>query len=324
MAILERHAANPILTRESIPAGSPLADPSSVFNPGAVHHDGLYQLLLRVQTRARRTAWLRATSLDGIAFDVHPEPAELRGLDRIPGAVHHVYDPRITRVNDRLFVLAAIDLDTECRLGLFETADLQRFEFRGLCSDEENRNGVLFPERIGGRYARLDRPNRVHRADRPPTGDAIRLSFSDDLLVWEPAAIVAEGRPRLWDELIGPGPPPLLTSHGWLVLYHGIATHPGALNIYQAGVLLLDATDPSRVVGRADANVLEPRMPYEIAGQVPNVVFPSGWVASPEPRPDPGAATASDDARVHVYYGAADTCVALATARVGDLVEACR
>jgi len=317
---LERHPANPILTRDSIPAGSPLADPTSVFNPGAIHHKGEFHLILRVQTRARRTVWMRASGTDGIAFAVRPLPLEIRGLDVLGRNVHHVYDPRITRCEDRLLVLAAIDFDDDCRLGLFETEDLDRFDFLGLCSAEGNRNGVLFPERIGGKYARLDRPNRVHRTDRPPSGDSIHLSTSDDLIHWESNAVVAEGRPRLWDELIGPGPPPILTRHGWLIVYHGVATHPGALNIYQAGLLLLDATDPTRVLARSDGNVLEPREPYETTGQVPNVIFPSGWIVEPGVSIDP----VPDEALLYVYYGAADTSVALATATVGRLIEACR
>jgi beta-1,4-mannooligosaccharide/beta-1,4-mannosyl-N-acetylglucosamine phosphorylase len=318
--ILERHPENPILTRDSIPAASSVADASSVFNPGAIHHDGLFRLVMRVQTRARRTVWLQATSTDGVDFSVLPEPVEFANLDRAGVAIHHIYDPRITRIDDRLLVMAAMDLDDDCRLGLFETEDLCRFSFLGFCSGEGNRNGVLFPRKIDGSYMRLDRPNRVHRLDRPPTGDAIVLAASDDLIRWEQRAVIAEGRSRLWDELIGPGPPPILTRHGWLVVYHGVATHPGALNIYQAGLLLLDAADPARVLARSDSNVLEPRELYETTGQVPNVVFPSGWIIEPGVHADP----APDEALVYLYYGAADTSVALATATVGHLVEACR
>jgi beta-1,4-mannooligosaccharide/beta-1,4-mannosyl-N-acetylglucosamine phosphorylase len=263
---------------------------------------------------------MQATSTDGVGFTVLPEPAEFVDLERAGTAIHHIYDPRITRLDDRLLVMAAMDLDDDCRLGLFETDDLQRFSFLGFCSGHGTRNGVLFPQKVDGSYMRLDRPNRVHRADRPPTGDAIVLSVSEDLIRWEQRMVIAEGRPRLWDELIGPGPPPILTRHGWLVVYHGVATHPGALNIYQAGLLLLDATDPARVLARSDGNVLEPREPYETTGQVPNVIFPSGWIVEPGVSIDP----VPDEALLYLYYGAADTSVALATATVGRLIEACR
>ncbi len=103
-------------------------------------------------------------------------------------------------------------------------------------------------------------------------------------------------------------------------MYHGVATHPGGVNIYQAGLLLLDADDPSRVLARSDANVLEPREPYETTGQVPNVVFPSGWIVEPGADEDP----VPDEATVYLYYGAADTAVGMASATVGRLIEACR
>jgi beta-1,4-mannooligosaccharide/beta-1,4-mannosyl-N-acetylglucosamine phosphorylase len=127
------------------------------------------------------------------------------------------------------------------------------------------------------------------------------------------------GRLHYWDELIGPGPPPLKTREGWLLIYHGIATH-GSACIYQAGVALMDLEDPSRVVSRGRSNILEPRELYELTGQVPNVVFPTGAIV--ERHDEEGFADPSSDVRV--YYGAADTCVGLAICTVDDLLAACR
>lgn len=136
---------------------------------------------------------------------------------------------------------------------------------------------------------------------------------------WSPVACVMKGRPHYWDELIGPGPPPILTKHGWLLIYHGVATHFAATNIYQAGVVLLDTDDPARVVARGRYNILEPRDLYELVGQVPNVVFPSGAVV-----PDfHDSEVVPDDTEVRVYYGAADTVVAMASATVRELIAAC-
>ena len=126
------------------------------------------------------------------------------------------------------------------------------------------------------------------------------------------------GRWHYWDELIGAGPPPLRTRHGWLLVYHGVATHLNA-GIYQAGVALLDLDDPSKVIARGSQNVLEPREAYELTGQVPNVVFPSGLTVD-RSTPD---GTATDDATVFLYYGAADTVVGLATATVAELIDDC-
>jgi beta-1,4-mannooligosaccharide/beta-1,4-mannosyl-N-acetylglucosamine phosphorylase len=128
------------------------------------------------------------------------------------------------------------------------------------------------------------------------------------------------GRPRYWDELIGSGPPPVRTREGWLHVYHGVATHFGSANVYQAGVCLLDLDDPSRVIARGRNNILEPREPYELTGQVPNVVFPSGLIA--EDVDEDGCA--STDSVVRLYYGAADTAVGLAETTVAWLLEACR
>jgi beta-1,4-mannooligosaccharide/beta-1,4-mannosyl-N-acetylglucosamine phosphorylase len=101
-------------------------------------------------------------------------------------------------------------------------------------------------------------------------------------------------------------------------VYHGIATHFGSVNIYQAGVALLDLEDPLRVVGRSRDNVLEPRKMYELVGQVPNVVFPSGMIV--DEVDDEGFAT--DESKLRLYYGAADSTVCLATGTVGGLLSA--
>jgi beta-1,4-mannooligosaccharide/beta-1,4-mannosyl-N-acetylglucosamine phosphorylase len=126
------------------------------------------------------------------------------------------------------------------------------------------------------------------------------------------------GRFHYWDEFIGSGPPPVKTRQGWLHLYHGVAGHFGSSNIYQAGALLLDLHDPSKVLGRCRCNILEPRELWELTGQVPNVVFPSGMVVE---RQDAGG-FALPESPVKIYYGAADTVVGLATATVQDLLDA--
>jgi len=315
----KRNSRNPLLTRESIPRIAPeLVDATSVFNPGAVSVDGTTVLLLRVQSRGRRTILLKAESDDGIGFRVAERVVELRGLETEGDTVHHVYDPRITQLDGTYYVMLALDLDSGCRLGLSRTTDFRVLEFLGPPSDCELRNGVLFPEKIGGRYARLERPNDVRRASGAATGDEIRLSTSDDLLHWRVEGTVIRGRPHYWDELIGSGPPPFKTRAGWLHVYHGVATHLGGC-IYQAGALLLDLQDPTRVLARSRNNMLEPREPYEQVGQVPNVVFPSGLIV--DRIDDDGFAL--PESNVRLYYGAADTCVALATTTVRDLLAMC-
>jgi predicted GH43/DUF377 family glycosyl hydrolase len=319
--MLKRFPGNPILTRGDIPPGSPpLVDVSSVFNPGATAFNGGYLLLLRVQNRGRETFWVPARGTDGESFTVTGPAVQLRGLEKIRETVYHAYDPRITFCEGVFYIMFALDLDAGCVLGLARTDDFAGYDFLGIVSDHEVRNGVLFPEKVGGRYLRLERPNLTRLPGGATSGSEIWLAESDDLIRWKRVAPVMSGRPHYWDELIGSGPPPIRTSEGWLHIYHGVATHFAAANIYQAGVVLLDLDDPSRVLARSRYNILEPREPYELTGQVPNVVFPSGLVVDPR---GSGRSAAPND-RVFVYYGAADTVVGLATSTVGELIDACR
>jgi len=317
--MIKRCEQNPILTRNDIPAISPhLTDVTSVFNPGAITFNGEYLLMLRVQCRSRETFLLTARSPDGMRFTVSKEVVHFNGIEKVQKRIFHMYDARITRLEDAYYIMFALDMDDGCQLGLGATTDFQSFEFLGITSTEDIRNGVLFPEKVGGKYLRMDRPNKARLEGGPTTGSTIWLSESDDLLHWRPRAPLVSGRFHYWDEFIGSGPPPVKTRQGWLHVYHGVAGHFGSSNIYQAGVMLLDLHDPSKVIGRSRCNILEPREPYELAGQVPNVVFPSGMII--ESYDTEGFARS--ESPVNIYYGAADTVVGLATATVQDLLAA--
>jgi len=317
---LKRYLDNPIITRRDIPAvSSEWSDVSSVFNPGAVYFQERILLMLRVQNRGRETCFMLGRSSSGSNFNIQPSIVQIEGLDSIKEPIYHIYDPRITELEGRYYIMVAMDMDSGCRLGLIRTDDFEKFEFLGVVSKKDNRNGVLFPEKIGGRYLRMDRPNRSVLKSGVTSGDTIMLSESEDLLHWKQVAPVISGRHHYWDERIGSGPPPVKTKEGWLHLYHGIATHFSSVNIYQAGALLLDLKDPTKVIARTRYNLLEPREMYEMAGQVPNVVFPSGMIV--KWYDDDGYAEL--DSSVLVYYGAADTSVCLATSTVRDIIEDC-
>ena len=316
---MQRHPSNPVLTRRHIPDIPPhLTDVSSVFNPGAIQFHDETILLLRVQNRGRETFTLAARSRDGIHFTVRSPEITFRGIERVEEPIYHCYDMRITPLEGRYYLLFAMDMEKGCRLGLAVTDDFETYEFLGITGTEDTRNGVLFPERFNGLYLRLERPNRVQLSHGPASGSTIILSGSPDLLHWSPIGEVANGRFHYWDELIGSGPPPVKTRAGWLALYHGVATHFASANIYQAGVMLLDLQDPCTVLARSRYNILEPRENWELAGQVPNVVFPSGLVV--EEYDDQGYARF--DSPFRLYYGAADTVVGLFTGRVSELIEA--
>ncbi len=315
---MERYKNNPIIKRENIPEiKSYIKDPSSVFNPGATKYNDIIKLMLRIQNRARETFFVMANSEDGINFSVENKIVEFKGIEEVKEKIYHCYDARITRIDNFYYIMFAMDMEEGCKLGLAQTEDFEQFEFMGIVSENDVRNGVLFPEKINGKYMRLERPNKFQVEGGPKTGTQVFLSESDDLLHWNYIAPVFAGRFHYWDELIGSGPPPIKTRHGWLHIYHGIALHYQP--IYQAGVILLDLNDPSKVIARGKCNILEPRELYETVGQVPNVIFPSGMIVKEYDSDN----FAKDESEVYIYYGAADTSVGLAISSIKELIYLC-
>jgi beta-1,4-mannooligosaccharide/beta-1,4-mannosyl-N-acetylglucosamine phosphorylase len=315
---MHRHSQTPILTRLNIPPIPPaLVDVSSVFNPGAIKQDDIYRLMLRVQSRSRETFLVMAHGKDGVNFNVEDHIVHFKGIEKIKDKIYHIYDARITYLEGRYYIMFAMDMDNGCQLGLGVTDDFNTFEFLGITSDEDIRNGVLFPEKIGGKYHRMDRPNKSQHSGGPTSGSTIWLSESTNLIDWEPVAPLIQGRFHYWDEFIGSGPPPVKTHKGWLHVYHGVAGHFGSSNIYQGGVMLLDLNDPSKVIGRSRCNILEPREIWELTGQVPNVTFPSGMIVE---NVDPQGFSIPDS-EVKIYYGAADTVVGLLITSIDELLK---
>lgn len=317
--MMKRNLINPILTRTDIPPIPPeLVDVTSVFNPGAIKDGDIYRLILRVQSRSRETFLVMAESNDGVSFKVENKIVDFKGIEKVKEKVFHIYDARITKLEGRFYIMFAMDMQQGCQLGLGVTDDFKSFEFLGITSNEDIRNGVLFPEKINGKYYRMDRPNKAKHSSGPTSGSAICLSESDDLVNWQYVSTLISGRFHYWDEFIGSGPPPVKTRKGWLHVYHGVAGHFGSSNIYQGGVLLLHLNDPSKVLGRCRCNILEPREIWELAGQVPNVTFPSGMIV--EEYDAEGFALESSE--VKIYYGAADTSVGLLVTSISELLDA--
>jgi len=316
---MKRHPVNPILTRTDIPPIPPeLVDVTSVFNPGAIKDGDTYRLILRVQSRSRETFLVMAESTDGVSFKVENKIVDFKGIEKVKEKVFHIYDARITKLEGRFYIMFAMDMQDGCQLGLGVTDDFKSFEFLGITSNEDIRNGVLFPEKINGKYYRMDRPNKAKHSGGPTSGSAICLSESTDLVNWQYVSTLISGRFHYWDEFIGSGPPPVKTHKGWLHVYHGVAGHFGSSNIYQGGVMLLDLNDPTKVLGRCRCNILEPREIWELAGQVPNVTFPSGMIV--EEYDTEGFAM--DNSEVKIYYGAADTSVGLLITTISELLQA--
>ena len=198
---------NPILTRADVPDIHPhLIDCSSVFNPGAIKFGDKYLMMVRTQSRSRETFMVMAESPDGIHFTVEDHVVDFKGVEKVTAKIYHIYDARITCLEGTYYIMFAMDMDGGCQLGLGQTDDFRNFRFLGIVSNEDIRNGVLFPEKIGGKYLRLDRPNRARHSGGPTSGSTIWLSSSDNLIDWIPVAPVIEGRFHYWDEFIGSGP----------------------------------------------------------------------------------------------------------------------
>jgi len=299
--VLKRYPGNPILSPDNIPGGC-----NSIFNSAVVRRgQGDYVGVFRIEHRNQLSRLHVGQSPDGIAWDVDPNPIRLRYDDPDFGPGGHVYDPRVTLLEGTYYITYANGTPHGQVIGCAETTDFQTFRQVGNLSAPENRNAVLFPEKIGGRYARLERPfmSGVDRAH------GIWFAESPDLVHWGRFRHVMAAGGGWGYTKIGAGAPPIRTDDGWLLIYHGVR-HTAQGLVYCAGAALLDLERPWKVVARPDEYLLAPTELYERVGDVPNVVFPCAAVVEP-------------DGEVKVYYGGADTVICLATAPLADLVAFC-
>jgi predicted GH43/DUF377 family glycosyl hydrolase len=299
--LFSRSAANPILTAADVPYPA-----NSVFNPGAARVGDETILLVRVEDLRGISQLHVARSADGVTdwrFD--PEPLLRSDVDRDPEETWGCEDPRLTWLPER--EEWAIVYTAYSRRGplvsLAMSRDFVSVRRLGPALPPENKDAALFPRRFDGRWGMIHRPS-------PLVGGAhIWLSFSPDLRHWGDHTLLLEARDGAWWDAgkVGLGPPPLETAEGWLVLYHGVhATSDGP--IYRAGLALLDLEDPRVVLRRTDEWVFGPVAEYEVTGDVGRVVFPCGWVVDEH----------AD--RLQLYYGAADSVVATATARLSEVL----
>jgi predicted GH43/DUF377 family glycosyl hydrolase len=299
--LFTRSAANPIITAGDLPYPA-----NSVFNPGAARLDGDTVLLLRVEDLRGLSHLTVARSTDGIhGWWIDHRPTFASDPGGHPEEVWGVEDPRITWLPEREeYAIAYTAFSRRGPLvSLAMTRDFRTFTRLGPAMPPEDKDAALFPRRIDGRWALIHRPTPV------AGGAHVWVSFSPDLRHWGDHSLLMHAREGAWWDSgkIGLGPPPLETPEGWLILYHGVRyTASGA--IYRVGLALLDLDDPLIVLHRSDGWVMGPVEPYEQAGDVAGVVFPCGWVHDP----------ATDELRI--YYGAADSSVAVATARLSDVV----
>lgn len=206
-----------------------------------------------------------------------------------------IEDPRITKIDDTYWITYVAVSQSGAATALMSSPDLANFKRHGIIFASENKDVVLFPERIAGDYVALHRPNPNSHFSPPQ----IWIARSPDLKHWGRHEPILRGLQPWEADRVGSGTPPILTAEGWLTLYHGseASKAAGTVGPYAAGGLLLDRKDPSRVLARSRTPILQPTTIYETQGFVPNVVFPTGML-------DVGD-------EWHVYYGAADTSVAM-------------
>jgi len=242
-----------------------------------------------------------ARSPDGVRFEVEPTPS-VQAATRMEE--YGVEDPRITEIEGEFLITYVAASRLGITTALLRTADFRTFERQGTILLPDQKDVVLFPERIEGRYLALTRP-------MPGTFSrvlGIWLAESPDLVHWGRHRPVALPRPGQWDESrIGASLVPIRVEQGWLELYHGV----DRTNRYGMGALLLDGEDPSKVLARAPDPLLVPEVDYERVGFLHDVVFPSGHVPL-------------DDSRIRVYYGAADSFLAAADFSIGDVLARLR
>lgn len=300
--LFTRSSANPLLTAGDWPYGV-----NAVFNPGAAVVDGQTVLVCRVEDRRGISHLTVARSPDGFSgWSIDSKPLiEASAAD--PTYRWGVEDPRITRVDELgtwLIAYTAYGPEGPC-VALASTEDFHDRKLLGVATPPEDKNASLFPRRVDGRFM------LVHRPSSQLSGHShIWLSHSADLQSWHLHGPILRSREGAWwdSARVGMGPPLLETRHGWLGFYHGVKTMVEG-PVYRVGVVLLDLDDPSQVLRRSEEWVLGPSTDYERCGDAPNVVFPTGLIHE----------QTTDELRL--YYGAADTVIAVAVATLTNVLD---
>ncbi len=297
--LFTRFEGNPILSPRDWPYPA-----NAVFNPAAVCLNGDTLLLVRVEDRRGFSHLTAARSKDGLTnWQIDPIPMLSPDVD-----AHEerwgLEDARIVRMADsEEYAITGVSFSIGGPLvSLIMTKDFKTFKRMGTPFPPEDKDACLFPKLFNGLYAMIHRPLIRGQAH-------IWISFSPDLEHWGKHQILIPVRDGWWDcHRVGLATQPIETDAGWLIIYHGVRVTPAG-QVYRVGLALLDLDEPRKLIRRTDEWVFAPCMPYELTGDVPGVVFPTGAVVDKKSN------------QLRLYYGAADTCVAVATADMNDVVE---
>ena len=291
--LFTRYSLNPILTAKDWPYSI-----NSVFNAGAtLLPDGSTLLLCRVEDRRGHSHLCAARSVNGFNnWLIDTEPTMPACPEQHPEEVWGIEDPRVTFVPE--LNQYAVVYTSYSRGGpgvsLALTKDFRTFERFGVIMTPDDKDAALMPRRINGFWALIHRP-------MTPLGAHIWISYSPDLRHWGSHKLMLEARRGAWWDAnkIGMSPPPIETPRGWLMIYHGVRRTPSS-SIYRLGLALFDLEEPEKCLVRGDSWMFAPEAEYERRGDVQDVVFPCGYTI------------AADGDTINLYYGAADSSIALA------------
>ncbi|MFQ5806241.1 MAG: glycosidase [Phycisphaerae bacterium] len=301
--LLRRYAGNPVLT-----AGDWPYFVNTVFNAGATRlPSGETLLLCRVEDCSGRSHFCVARSADGVSsWQIDPEPTLEPEDQQRTEERWGIEDPRLVWVPElqRYAITYTSYSHGGPGVSLALTEDFKTFERIGSVMAPEDKDAALLPERVNGRWA------MIHRPVSPMVGAHIWISFSPDLKHWGDHTLVLPARRGPWWDAnrIGLSPPLIPSDEGWLMMYHGVRHTPAGC-LYRIGLALLDRENPAHCLLRSNRWMFGPEAEYERTGDVGDVVFPCGY-------------TLEDDGdTLHLYYGAADTCIALATGSVRKMIS---
>lgn len=303
MELFQRDPRNPILTAKNWPY--PV---NTVFNPAATMFHGKVLLLARVEDRRGFSHFTKAISDDGVSnWQIDQIPTLEPEPDNYPQERWGIEDPRITWLAE--LDQWAITYTAFSRGGplvaLALTRDFVNFKRIGPLMPPEDKDAALFPHRINGKWMLIHRPITASHVP----GAHIWVSSSDDFGHWHDRQVLMYARRGSWWDggKIGLASPPIETAEGWILLYHGVRQTASG-SIYRLGMALLDLENPLKVLNRSDEWVMSPTEWYEREGDVDDVIFPSGWVMDEKKKV------------LKMYYGGADSCIAMATAKISDLL----
>ncbi len=294
-----RYDQNPIIDRNPIPGVV-----ARIFNSAVIPYEGKFIGVFRGEQVDGIPGIYLGYSDDAINWEFEEEKIQFVNESGELFVPRYAYDPRLVKVEDTYYILWCQDF-YGASIGLAKTTDFKTFTRIENPFIPFNRNAVLFPRKINDKFVMLSRPSD---SGHTPFGD-IFLSESPDMTYWGKHRHVMSPSSVWWESVkVGGGAAPIETSEGWLMFYHGVTGTCNGL-VYSIGAAILDIDNPSIVKYRCNNFILTPENWYEERGFVPNVAFPCATIHD------------SETGRIAIYYGAADSYVALAFTQLDDIID---